>query len=465
MFFQSAITSLLAVLLFLPSLYAQETDLPSPIVLTLDGAIERAVQYNHGLLAARYGLREAEAGVTVARAGFLPRISLQGSYTRLAELPAIEMATPLYGTLQLPVFDTLGNTMGYTEVPGIVGADTMAFQMGSEENYLARTSLQQPLFTWGKILNGYQIANLNLSAVREEYRRMENDLVLDVTRAFYGILVLQELAELMERARDQTARHVETVERRYEAGLESRFDLLRARVQLANTEPQVIKSRNDLEIALNGFKTLLGFSREADLTLDGRLEYEPVEVDLAQSLEEARTNRPEIRSISLRRSMAGKALSIAKKANWPDLALVANYDYKKPLHFEDEWGSDWSVSLAVQMSLFTGFENLGKMKQARARLRQAEHGLRLTEEGVELEVASAYLRLQESKKIVESQQGNVTQAEETLKIAEERYSRGLATSLEVMDTQLAFTQARMNYLRAISDYIIARADIQRATGR
>ncbi len=446
-------------------LYAQEVNPPAPLVLNLEDAVQRALQHNQAMLAAKYGVREAGAGVTVARSAFLPHISIQGSYTRLAEPAALEMATPVYGTLQVPVFDTLGNAMGYTEVPGIVGADTAEFQMGEEENYLARASLQQPLFAWGKILSGYQISDLNLQAVREDYRKVENELVFNVTKSFYGILVLEQLVELMKDAQEQTARHVEAVEKRYDEGLASRFDLLRARVQFANMEPEVVKVENGLELALTGFKTLLGFPQDTTVSLKGELRYEPTEVDLTQSVQEAKRNRPEVTALSLRKRMSAKALSIAKKGNWPSLALVANYDYKKPLHFENEWGGDWSVGIALQMPLFTGLETLGKMEEARSRLRKAEHGLKLLEEGVELEVRSACLHLEEAKRLVESQKENVTQAEEALKIVEERYKRGLATSLEVMDTQLALTQARMNQLDAVSDYIVARAEIERATGR
>jgi len=464
MVMRRAFKTILPTLFVVPSLYAEQATTFSPTTLTLEEAVERALQYNEGILLARYGVREAEAGVTVARAEFLPRISLQASYARLAELPAFEMAMPEYGSLQLPVFGLTGDTIGFTVVPGVVGADTLEFQMGEEENYLGRASLQQPLFTWGKILTGYQISSLNLKAVREDYRKTESQLVLGVTKSFYAALSLEQLVRLMEDAKEQAARHVEAVEKRYEAGLASRFDLLRARVQLANMEPQVAQVRNGLELALTGLKALLGFPQDMPLTLSGELKYEPIEVDLAQSLVKARANRPEVTALMLRKSIASKALSIARKANWPNVALLANYDYKKPLYFENEWGTDWSVGIGLEMPLFTGFGNLGRMEEARARLGQAEHGLKLLEQSIELEVRSACLQLDQAKRLAESQKENVAQAEEALRIAEDRYEIGLATSLEVMDTQLAVTRAKTNYLQSLSEHLIAKAELRRATG-
>ncbi|MCK4352193.1 TolC family protein [candidate division WOR-3 bacterium] len=437
-----------------------------PLTITLDEAIERALEHNEGILVARNKITEAEAGVIIGRSGFLPKINIQGSYTRLAKLPSLEMAAPEYGELQVPVFNTLGIPTGYTIVPGVVGIDTMAFRMGEEENYLSRASLQQPLFTWGKILNAYQISKLNFEAEREDFRKQKNELVFNVTKSFYGILVLNELIKLTSDAYTQTKRHVKVVEKRYNAGLASKFDLLRAKVQLANMEPQVIKAKNGLEIAKIGIKTLLGLSQDTIIKLKGELRVGAYRnTPLQKCIKDAKANRPEIKSLQLRKNMTLKALSIAKRANFPNLAFIANYDYKKPLYFENEWGTDWNVTLALQFPLLTGFETLGKIRQANARVSQAEHGLNLLKDAIELEVRMAYLQLEESKRIVESQEKNIAQAKEALSIVDKRYKQGLATSLEVMDTQLALTKAKTNWLQSLSDYLIAKAGLEKATGR
>lgn len=411
-------------------------------VITLSEAIEMALEHNEGILAARDAVREAGAGVTIARSGFLPMIDVQGSYTRLAELPAIEMEIPVLGTQKL--------------------------QMGEIENYIARASLQQPLFTWGKIVNGYQIANLNVEASQEDYRKQKNELVFNVTKSFYGILVMRELVKLTEEAYKQTANHMDAVEKRYKAGVASNFDLLRAKVQLKNMEPQVIKVKNGLELAKTGFKALLGLPQDTIINLKGELDVDvgtQYIVPLQESIDYAKSNRPEVKALELRKEMAGKALAIAKKANWPNIALTANYDYKKPVYFKNEWGTDWNITVALQMPIFTGFGNLGKTRQAKYQFSQAEHGLNLLKEGIEMEVRASYLQLEEAKKLVESQKENIAQAEEALSIVEERYKQGLATSLEVMDTQLAVTKAKTNWLQSLSDYLIAKAKLEKAIGK
>ena len=128
-------------------------------------------------------------------------------------------------------------------------------------------------------------------------------------------------------------------------------------------------------------------------------------------------------------------------------------------------GTDWNVTVALQMPIFTGLENFGKVRQANYQLSQVEHGLNLLKEGIEMEVKVTYLQLEEAKELVESQKENISQAEEALEIVEERYKTGLATSLEVMDTQLALTKARTNWLQSLSDCFIAKANLGKAIGK
>lgn len=432
--------------------------------LTLQGAIKTALEKNRTLLIHKEEIEKAEGAVTEARANFLPTLSISGSYTRLAEVPELEFAVPVFDTLQIPVFDDLGNPIGYTYVPGITGMRRSAFKMGEENNYMGRFSLQQPIFTWGRVWNSYEIAKLNFRAAEEGYRKRENEVVFDVTEAFYRVLYLEELVKLTGESYKQIKRHLSVVEKRYDAGLASKFDLIRARVQLANMEPQVLKVKDGLKMAKARLKILLGLPLDEEVELKGELEYESTQVDLAQAIKEALSRRPELNELKLRKAMAEKALAIASASNKPSLALLVNYSYQKPYQFEDEWGGNWDATLALQIPLFSGGATSGKIQQARAKLHQAELGLEMLRDAVELEVRNAVLELEETAKLVKSQKENVHQAEVALEIAEERYENGLMTSLEVMDAQLALTQAKTNYLQALSGYLIARSKLKKVVG-
>ncbi len=432
--------------------------------LTLEEAIEMALEKNRTILIQREEIEKAEARIVEARANFFPTFSLSGGYTRLAEVPEFRYVNPAFDTVRITVFDDFGNPIGYTYADRIVGVTRTTFKMGAENGYMGRFSLQQPIFTWGRIRNGYELAKLNSSATQEDYRKIRNETIFRVEEAFYTILFLEEFITSTEESYEQMKRHVSVVQKRYDAGLASKFDLIRARVQLANMEPQVLKARDGLRMARNGLQVLLGVPLDEEIELKGQLEYAPASVNLDTAMKEALARRPELIALELKKKMAERALAIAAAANKPNLGFVMNYSYQKPYNFEDEWGGSWDATLALQLPLFDGGATSGKIKQAGARLNQAEIGLQMFTDVVSLEVRNALLQLTDAARLAQSQEENVKLAEEALRIAERRYENGLMTSLEVIDAQLALAQAKTNYLQTLSDYSISRSKLKRAVG-
>jgi len=432
--------------------------------LTLDEAVATALERNRTILVNKMEIDKARAGITEAKAHFLPTLSISGGYTRSAAIPEIDFESPIFETRQVAVLDDFGDTIGYAYVDGIAGIRQRRFKMGEENSYIGGFSIQQPIFTWGKIWNGYELARLNLRAVEEDYRKVRNDVVFSVEQAFYRILYLEELLKLTEESYEQVRRHVNVVQERYDAGLASRFDLLRARVQLVNMEPQILKVRDGLKTAMDGLKILLAIGLDEEMVLHGELKYTPRDVSLQPASEEALAQRPELSALRLRKRMAEKALAIARAANKPSMALAVNYSYQKPHNFKNEWGSSWYATLGLQVPLLSGGATSGKVEHARAQKRQAELSSDMFADVVELEVRNALLEMDETAQLFESQEENVQQAEEALRIAERRYETGLMTNLEVMDTQLALAQAKTNSLQALSNHLVALCKLKRVIG-
>ena len=461
---QKAIILIILLVVPLSTLYSSNKE---ALVLTLDEAIQLALKQNKSILAVREKIREAEGRVIAARASFLPSLSWQASYTRIAQIPEIKMQMPTgIDTVMVPVLNAVGQPTGdFVPLPVAV-MEEGTFSFGEPENYVTRATLQQPIFTWGRISNAYSLAQANLKAAQADYQRAINDLRFNVTESFYNVILAKEFVKLSEDSYAQLERHVTQVEDLYNAGMASKFDLLRARVQLANMKPQIIRAKNGLELAKSALKMLLGVNLDAELNLKGRLSYEPYEITLNEAIETALQQRPELIAMKYRKRVAEKGLAIAKAANKPSIFVACNYDYKKPKRMlETGWGSDWNVTVGLSLPIFTGFSYFGKVRKAAAQLGQVKLGLEQLVDGIKLEVKQVILDLEQSKEILEAQKDNVKQAEEALNIAEERYRNGLITNLEYMDTQLALTKARVEYLQALADYLIAKAKLERAIGR
>jgi outer membrane protein len=412
--------------------------------LNLDECLESAYEKNKTLLQLEEVINSAKYRIDEARSSFYPQFSFSGSYTRLGKIPS---------------FDVGGMRIGEVEIPA-----TKA-EFGTENNYNLSLSYQQPLFTWGKIRAGYDMSKYNLSLTKEEYRRTKQDTRFNVVSLFHNILLAKELIKVREESIARTEDHLRTVQERYDKGYASEFDVLRVKVQLANSKPALTQAKNLYQLTMNNLKNILGIDLADSVDLEGALDYEPIEVTQTQAEDFAFKNRSELKSITHQRGMGQKALAIARATNKPNLFGSANYEYKRPFYSLDEWETDWNLNLLVSIPIFDGFLTRSKVRQARSNLEQLGIAEAQVEDFIKLEISQAISDLTLAKENIISQKENVNQAKESVRIAEVQYQQGMITNLERMDTELALTIAQTNYLQALADYLIAKAKYEKAIGK
>jgi outer membrane protein len=423
-------TSLILFVVFSLSQAQEET-----LNLNLDECLSMAYENNKTLLQSEERINAAKYKIEEARSGFFPQLSLNGSYTRLGRVPGFD-------------------------VPGT----SMKAEFGTANNYNLMLSLQQPLFTWGRIRNSYDMSKYGLPLSREEFRRNQQEIKFNVVSLFYSALLAKELIKVREESIDRIEDHLSTVQERYDKGYASEFDVLRVKVQLANAGPPLVQAKNLHHLTLDNLKNLLGISLKDSVNLEGRLEFDPVEVDQAQAEESAFRNRSELKSVKQQKSVGRKALALAKAGNKPSLFGTANYEYKRPFYSEDKWKTDWNFTLALSLPIFDGFLTRSKVKGAKSDLRQLDIIEKQIQDQIGLQISQAISDLSLARENILSQQENVKQAKESLRIAKVQYEKGMLTNLELMDTEFALTVAETNYLQALSDYLIAKAKYEKAVG-
>jgi outer membrane protein len=402
--------------------------------LNLDQCLQTAYENNRTLLQLEEKVNAAKYKIDEARSGFFPQLSFGSSYTRLGSVPEY-------------------------------GFEGMSFKMGSENNYNLALSLQQPLFTWGQIRNSYDISKYGLSLAREEYRGARQEIKFNVTSLFYRVLLAEELIKVRQGSIARTEDHLKTVQQRYDKGYASEFDVLRVKVELANAKPPLVQAKNLYKLALDNLKNLLAIGPEDSVTLTGSLKFEPIEVDQSQAEEFAFDNRSELKLIKEQSRIGQKALALAKAGNKPSLFGMANYEYKKPYYNLDEWKTDWNFTLSLSLPLFDGFLTRAKVRGAKSDLMQLDITEKQIRDRIRLQISQAISDLNLARENILSQEENVKQAKESLRIANVQYEKGMLTNLELMDTEFALTVAETNYLQALSDYLIAKAEYEKAIGK
>jgi outer membrane protein TolC len=159
-------------------------------------------------------------------------------------------------------------------------------------------------------------------------------------------------------------------------------------------------------------------------------------------------------------------LRLAKAGRLPTLGISASYDLRSDEVSLDsgDWEKTYNGYLVLSLPVFDGLKTKSQIAISRSGVRQADVALAAMREAVELEIRSAMLEVAASRERLASQDKNVEMAAEGLKIANDRYVQGVATNLEVMDAQLAFTQAKNYRLQALHDLGLTKARLERAMG-
>ncbi len=412
------------------------------LTLTLEKSVRLALTKNPYHLATEERVDAAYSKLREAASGFLPSLNAQGQHT-----------------LSEKVFEL--------EFPSFIpGEPPQRVKVDFTRDYQFSMSLSLPLFTGGRLTSGFKQAKYNLQSAKEAVRQSKDLTVFNTKRAFYGHLLAKEFVLVAEEAVRVAEENLENVKNMYEVGMASKMDLLRSEVRLTNMQPEVIAAKNNLRISELSLKTVLGLNLSQSVEIEGALRYEPFEPKLEECIAAALANRPEVKQLEFQRKMAGETLKIMRAGYLPSLAVSGNYNFwADKLNFrKDVWSSFYTVNLVLNVPIFNGFKESAQVAQSRAMIREIELNQKALLDAVEFEVRQAVLLLKEAKETLLSQEKNTEQAKESLRITQLNFSEGMATTLDVISAEAAYSQAQVNYSQALYSYVIAGAELDRAMG-
>ena len=432
----------------------------APKTLTLEDSIEIARQTNLSIQTTQERVKSAEAQVRSARAGLLPNVSLNSSYRYAKDLPKSVLEAS-------GGFGPPAGAGGEIPPPADAGGgdeNVIELEFGAHHNFQAELSLRQPIFAWGRYYNNYQSAQLSLEAAGKELDVAYNQLVLDVSEAFYSILLALEFVKVSQQTVDLVEKQLQIARNLFEAGASTNFDVLRAKVLLANARSNLIRAKNQARIATDAYKNVLNIDLGEAVAVQGSLDRPPIAPDLDALIQRGMENRPEMQQLEFNEGAAKKQVDVAKTGNRPDLSFFTNYqvDHNERL---EKMNRVWNFGLALNFPIFDGFATRSAVKQAESGLKQTQLGKQQMTDAIEFEVRATYLNLLEAKALIEVQKETVAQAQESVRIANLRYENGMITSVELTDAQLALSQAEVNRLQSLHDYAVGLARLEKAIGQ
>ncbi len=431
-------------LLFLMILLSADT-----LRVTEAQAVQIALENNPQITAARLAVEASKYDVLASKSSFFPSIDASASYARLSyvqkmTMPVLQYLEPGPGGILIPHFT-------YSEM-----------QFGQPNNYRMQLSVSYPIFTWGARMNAYRASLLSSEAKKLELKMAEARVENQVRKLYYAALMAKSFYELSVSAYNEKKSHYEAAKERYNNGYASDFELLRAEVEWKNSEPAVIQAENGYKSALEALRFAMGLPDTVFVEPVDSLTFEEYSADLDSLISYALENRLDIRELDIQIKAMEKLIAAQRASDKPTIFVSWQYNYERPHGFDDRWGGSWTAVLGTQFPIFDGFKTKAQTKSMMAQLQSLKVMRKMAVDGAVLEVKNAYRTLESAGKSIVSQRENLKLAKKMFSMAEEQYNNGLATSLDVMDAELAYLSARANYITALAQYSSALADLKLA---
>jgi len=423
--------------------------------LSLEEALAAGLEASPGLHASRMRLESSAARSKEIEAARLPSVKFGGGYTRLSEVPPFEVTLP-------------------------ISPNPIVVSQNYFNNYNLRLNVQQPLFTGFRLQAGAESARMVEKSAGMDLEKDRAEFVFAVKNAYWGLARAKEFEKITEENVRQVAEHLKDVRAFFDQGLLTRNEVLRAELELSNSELVRLDARNAAEIALTSLNSLIGLPLGAELELttpaDSQASRLPAE-DAAEGgkgeggalIETALASRPELKSADFRIKASELGVRAAKAGFYPQVFLSGNYYYLRPnprfMPALDSFKGTWDLGIAVSFDVWNWGQTKSQAEQAKAQLAQARDARKLLEDQAVLEVTQSRLTLVQTRRKTKLAAQAVGQAEENLRVTRERFKQGLALNTDVLDADVALLRAKMSRAQAEIDVVLALARLEKALGR
>ena len=411
---------------------AQET-----LRLTLDQAIEIALSDNPTIEVADQTVELKKISDKETVMGLLPEASLSGAYTRTIKKQTMVM-------------------MG------------QKIEIGIPNQYQGGLTVSLPIFA-PTLYKSMKLTKTDVALAVEQARASKQDLVNQVTKAFYQMLLAQDSYAVLEKSYAQSEANFNIVKAKFEQGKVSEYDKISAEVQMRNLQPSVISARNAVELSRLQLVVLMNIEPEINIVLDGNLaDYEEAVFAGVLTADNSLENNSSLQQMDLNTRMLQQTLSLNKQNFMPMVALQFNYMYTcmtDNFKFKEyEWNPYSNVSLSVSVPLFK-YSNFSALKKTNIQIAQLMKNRDYTARQLAMQQQSYLNSMAASAKQVSSNKEAITQAQKGRDIAEKLYEVGRGTVLELNSAEVALTQARLTYAQSIYDYLTAKADLDKLQGK
>ena len=429
-----------------PAVQAQQPVDPPP--LTLQQAVRIALEKNPLRKVSVADARVSSADVLAARSVLMPRVTFSETATRGND--------PVY------VFGSRLRQQRFTGDDFSLNKLNTPLPFGNFSTRFGGTwNLFDSFASWHAVTRAKQMNE----ATGHQLERTEQEIVFRVVGAYYGALLAWKQLDLAEQAVKTSQSILERSQSRFDSGLVVESDLLTAKVRMAGRQQELIRARNNLDLARAELNAALGVPMDSSFQPTETLTEPTFPVPVLQDVEKlALTNRPDLRRIQSEESAQRESVAIAKSSFGPRVNAFAGWEMDKPSFVSGGGGNNWLGGVEMQIDLFQGGAKRAALRRERAVQEKVAAMKQVATDGVRVEVRRAYYNLDSARQEVEVARAVIAQAQESLRINQDRYDGGLSTLTDLLGAEEATLHSQTDYWEAVYRFHTSYASLELASG-
>lgn len=429
---KSALAMLWLVCATMQSARAQDT-----VRITLQEAVRIALSENPTIKVAGQEIRLRKEARREAYAGLFPEANLVGSYSRAIKKQSFAM-------------------------------EGKVIEVGTNNTYSGGLSISLPVFA-PALYKSISLTSTDVNLAVEQARASRLDMINQVTKAFFQLLLAQDSYEVLLKSYKQSEDNYNIVKAKYEQGAVSEYDKISAEVQMRSLKPTVVSARNGVNLANLQLKVLMGMEADVKVAIEGNLKDYEMAMFTRQAMPrpDNLVNNTTLKQLELNALQLKQTLKLQYTNFMPTLSASFQYMYTSMndnFKFKEyDWRPYSTIGLNLTIPLFKG-SNFTQLKQTRIQMKQLQENRLNTERQLTMQATSYLDNMAASTESVVSNKEAVYQAEKGRTIAEKRYEVGKGTILELNSSEVALTEAQLTYNQSIYDYLVAKADLDLVLG-
>ncbi len=333
-------------------------------------------------------------------------------------------------------------------------------------NTTTQASIRQYLYKGGSIINNVAKSKYDLEATQAAAQTTTNEIIFQVTQAFYTLVLAKEFTTLNENILKNSIAHRDSLQARYNHGQNSENDMRQITSSLENVKAAYEESANQVSAVQSLLRNLLYLDEQTDILPVNTVIYDPKDLLYDEGFLQALENRPEIKEYEAKEKANKKAIDIAKAEGRP--TIWAAWDYYSRSHVINTSTKNWNDSMALGLTIswpvFDGWATKAKVDQAIYDLKQAQLTKQKIIKDIALELKNAYIALKDAIAQVRTAEVEILSYEANFSTIKEKYAKGMSSTLDFDDANLSYQVALFTKNQAVYNYLVAHSAFEKATG-